>query len=146
MLPKKKNLNYYQWAATGAQKSTFIFLSKSDPQTQTMKHTLNIISTWIQVVKKKIKEGDFPGSPVVEISLYNGEGRGGVGSIPVWGPRIPHASWSGNQNTEQKQYCNKFNKGKQRDVPLIVNSYRKVIYYHSFQRRKRSSNFILLHR
>ena len=93
---------------------------------------------------KKIKDGDFPGSPVVEISLYNGEGSG------VWvpslfgdlGSHMPH----GQETKTQKQYCNKFNKGKQRDVPLIVNSYGKVIYYHSFQRRKRSSNFILLHR
>ena len=28
---------------------------------------------------------------------------GGVGSIPVWGAKIPQASWSRNQNIKQKQ-------------------------------------------
>ena len=36
--------------------------------------------------------------------------QGGVGSIPGWGVKIPHASWPKNQNIKQKQYCNKFNK------------------------------------
>ena len=35
---------------------------------------------------------------------------GGVGSIPGWGAKIPHASQPKNQNIKQKQYCNKFNK------------------------------------
>ena len=35
---------------------------------------------------------------------------GGSGSIPGQGAKIPHALWPKNQNTEQKQYCNKFNK------------------------------------
>ena len=35
---------------------------------------------------------------------------GVAGSIPGWGAKIPHALWSKNQNTKQKQYCNKFNK------------------------------------
>ena len=33
---------------------------------------------------------------------------GGEGSIPVWGAKIPHASWPKNRNIKQKQYCNKF--------------------------------------
>ena len=32
---------------------------------------------------------DFPGGPVVETSPSN---AGGVGSIPGWGTKIPHAS------------------------------------------------------
>ena len=35
---------------------------------------------------------------------------GGVGSIPGWGAKIPHASRPKNQNIKQKQYCSKFNK------------------------------------
>ena len=34
----------------------------------------------------------------------------GVGSIPGWGVKIPHALWLKKQNIKQKQYCNKFNK------------------------------------
>ena len=34
-------------------------------------------------------EGDFPGSPVVKTLPSN---AGGVGSIPGWGAKIPHAS------------------------------------------------------
>ena len=33
-----------------------------------------------------------------------------VGSIPGWGAKIPHASRPENQNTKQKQYCNKSDK------------------------------------
>ena len=36
--------------------------------------------------------------------------QGGGGSIPGWGFQIPNALRSKNQNTEQKQYCNKLNK------------------------------------
>ena len=36
---------------------------------------------------------------------------GGSGSIPGQGVKIPDASWSGNQNIEQKRYWNKVNKG-----------------------------------
>ena len=36
--------------------------------------------------------------------------EGGVGLIPGWGAKIPHASQSKNQNIKQKQCCNKFNK------------------------------------
>ena len=35
---------------------------------------------------------------------------GGMGSIPGWGAKIPHASRPKNQNIKQKRYCNKFNK------------------------------------
>ena len=35
---------------------------------------------------------------------------GGVGLIPGWGAKIPHAAQPKNQNIKQKQYCNKFNK------------------------------------
>ena len=41
---------------------------------------------------------DFPGSPVVKTLLSN---PGGVGSIPGWATKIPHASWPKNQNTKQ---------------------------------------------
>ena len=33
---------------------------------------------------------DFPGGPVVKTSPSS---AGGVGSIPSWGAKIPHASW-----------------------------------------------------
>ena len=35
---------------------------------------------------------------------------GGVGSISNWEAKISHALQPKNQNTEQKQYCNTFNK------------------------------------
>ena len=36
---------------------------------------------------------------------------GGADLIPDQEAKIPHASWqTKNQNTKQKQYCNKFNK------------------------------------
>ena len=35
---------------------------------------------------------------------------GGLGSIPSWGDKIPHASGPKNQNVKQKQCRNKFNK------------------------------------
>ena len=34
---------------------------------------------------------------------------GGAGLIPGRGTKIPHASWSKNQNVKQKQCYNKFN-------------------------------------
>ena len=49
----------------------------------------------------------FPGGPVVKTSPSN---AGGLGSIPGWGLRIPHASWPKNQNTKQKQCCKKLSK------------------------------------
>ena len=55
----------------------------------------------------KIKFKDFPGGPMVKTSLSN---AGGMGSILHQVAKMPHASWSKNQDIKQKQYCNKFNK------------------------------------
>ena len=65
---------------------------------------LNIVS--LRVIALKIIR-DFLGSPVVKTLPSN---AGGVGSIPGWGAKIPHASGPKNQNIKQKQDCNKFNK------------------------------------
>ena len=51
---------------------------------------------------------DLPGGPVVKTSPSN---AWGAGSIPGGVDNIPHASGPTNQNTKQKQYCNKLNKG-----------------------------------
>ena len=40
---------------------------------------------------------------------------GGAGLIPGQGTKIPHASWSKNQNVKQKQCCNKFNEDLKND-------------------------------
>ena len=64
----------------------------------------------IEIIKKKLidKENwDFPSGPVVDILPPSARG---VGSIPGWGAKIPHALWPKNQNIKLKQYCNKFNK------------------------------------
>ena len=50
---------------------------------------------------------EFPGGPVVKTSPSN---AGGVGSIPGWEAKIPHASQPKKQIIKQEQYCNKFNK------------------------------------
>ena len=50
---------------------------------------------------------DLPDGPVVKTSPFNAEGEG---LIPGQGIKVPHASWPKTQNTEQKQYYNKFNK------------------------------------
>ena len=55
----------------------------------------------------KMEERDFTGGPVVNTSLSN---AGDVSSIPGWGAKIPHPSWSKTQNIKQKQHCNKFSK------------------------------------
>ena len=52
-------------------------------------------------VKNTWAAGDFPGSPAVKNPPSN---AGGAGSNPDWGAKIPHASWSRNQNIKQKQY------------------------------------------
>ena len=57
------------------------------------------------VVNSKSNGGDFPGGSVVKTS--NAES---VGSIPGQGAKTPHVSRQKNQNTKQKQYCNRFNK------------------------------------
>ena len=49
----------------------------------------------------------FPGGPVVETWLSKAQG---VGLIPGWGAKTPHASWPKTQDIKQKQYCKKFNK------------------------------------
>ena len=67
--------------------------------------TLKILLKVIIQFKKNFR--DFPSGPVVGTSPSN---SGGACSIPDRGTRIPHASQSRNQNTEQKQYCNKCNK------------------------------------
>ena len=40
---------------------------------------------------------------------------GGVSLIPGQEAKIPHVSWSTNQNMKQKEYCNKFNKDFKKD-------------------------------
>ena len=42
----------------------------------------------------KKQQEDFPGSPVVKTS----SNARGVGSVPLQGPKIPHASWAKKQN------------------------------------------------
>ena len=39
----------------------------------------------------------------------------GVGSIPGWGAKIPHASAPKNQSVKQNEYCNKFNRDFKND-------------------------------
>ena len=56
---------------------------------------------------KKTELWDIPSSPVVKTLPSN---AGGAGSIPGRGAKTPHSSGPKNQNTKQKQYCNKFNK------------------------------------
>jgi len=51
--------------------------------------------------------GDFPGCPEVKTLPSN---TGVAGSIPGQGAKILDALPLKNQNTKQKQYCNKFNK------------------------------------
>ena len=58
----------------------------------------------------------LPGGPVVKTLPLPSNARG-VGSIPSWGAKTPHASWPKNQNIKQKQYCNKFNKDS-KTVPI----------------------------
>ena len=50
---------------------------------------------------------DIPDGPVVKTLLSN---AGCVGLIPGWGTKILDALRPKNQNTKQKQCCNKFNK------------------------------------
>ena len=44
---------------------------------------------------------DFPDGPVVGTLPSN---AGSVGSITVWGSKIPHASWPNNQSVKRKRY------------------------------------------
>ena len=50
------------------------------------------------------------GPPVVQWLRPHLSNAVSVGSVPGWGAKIPHAFQPKNQNTEQKQYCYKFNK------------------------------------
>ena len=49
---------------------------------------------------------------------------GGMGLIPDWGAKIPHALWPKPQNIKQKQYCNKFSKdlknGPHKKIIIII--------------------------
>ena len=67
------------------------------------------------------------GLPVVKTSPSN---AGGVGSIPVQGAKIPHASRPKNQNIKHKQYCNKFNE----DLKIGPHQKKKI-----FQKKKRGN-------
>ena len=62
---------------------------------------------------KHTRLGDFPGCPVVKTSPFNARG---MGSIPVQGAQIPHASLPKHQNIKPKQYCNTFSKEFKRMV------------------------------
>ena len=62
---------------------------------------------------KHTRLGDFPGCPVVKTSPFNARG---MGSIPVQGAQIPHASLPKHQNIKPKQYCNRFSKEFKRMV------------------------------
>ena len=53
------------------------------------------------------RKGNFPGGPVIKISLSSAEG---MGSIPGQGAKISHTSWPKTKQKQQKQYCNKLNK------------------------------------
>ena len=50
---------------------------------------------------------DFPSNPVVKPLPSNAEG---MGLIPGWGAKMPHALQPKKQSIKQKQYYNKFNK------------------------------------
>ena len=45
---------------------------------------------------------------------------GGVGLIPGWGAKIPHALHPKIQNKEQKKYCNKFNEDFKKIIKLQI--------------------------
>ena len=60
------------------------------------------------LVYRKGYHGDFPGGPVVKTLPSSAEG---VGLIPDWEDKIPHASRpKKDQNIKQKQYYNKLNR------------------------------------
>ena len=54
-----------------------------------------------------------PCGPAVKTLPYNARG---MGSIPGQEAKIPHALWPKNQNTKQRRYYNKFNKGLRRTI------------------------------
>ena len=51
---------------------------------------------------QKGKYWDFPGSPVVKTLPSN---AGGMGLIPGWGAKIPHAVWCGQKLKKKGKYC-----------------------------------------
>ena len=61
-----------------------------------------IQSFWYSCIAHILKKTawDIPGGPVVKTSPST---AGGAGSIPGQRAKIPHASWSKNQNIKQKQ-------------------------------------------
>ena len=61
---------------------------------------------------KSLRRGDFLGGMMVKTSPSNAEG---VGLIPGWRAKTPHALQPKNQNIKQKQYCNKFKKDFKND-------------------------------
>ena len=69
----------------------------------------------MDVFYSKTKNGDFYGGPVIKNLPYN---AGVVGSIPGRGAKIPHASWTNNQNIKQKQYYNIVNKALKKKKKL----------------------------
>ena len=49
------------------------------------------LPSWLEcLVLVREENRDFPGGPMAKASPSN---AGGVGWIPGWGPKIPHASW-----------------------------------------------------
>ena len=74
---------------------------RCDPQT---KKELSL--PWIEMVIENVR--GFPGDPVVKTRSYHC--RGGAGSDPDEGTKIPHASQPKKQNINQKQRRNRFSK------------------------------------
>ena len=62
--------------------------------------------------------GHFPGGPVVKtLPPIAGDGD----SIPDWGAKVPHASWSKKKKKKkQNHYCNKFNKDFKKVVHMKI--------------------------
>ena len=93
----------------------------------------------------KSSDGDFPGGPVVKTSPSD---TGGVSSIPAGGAKMPCASQPINQNTKEKQYCNKFNKDFLMALRKVKKTLLKITYKMSssgliillIPKRKRSSS------
>ena len=57
-----------------------VYISHSLPESHSLRH--------YKKVRLRIRNRDFPGGPVVKTLPSN---AGGVGSIPGWGTKIPHA-------------------------------------------------------
>ena len=50
-------------------------------------------------VTERLNSRDFPGGPVVKTQSSR---AGGLGLIPGWGAKIPHAQWPKNQNINNR--------------------------------------------